>query len=487
MEPARVTTDLGTRAVRGVAWLGGGQLLRQGIGFITTITLTRLLAPEDFGLFAMTYVAVEFAQLVTNFGFGAAIVQRQVSSPAVLSTCFWLNILLAAVVAAVMLASAPALAGYFGRTELVGLMLPLSLNVAISAAMVVPQALLTMRMQFRQIIMAQTLGSIVAAVVVVTAAVHGLGYWSLALQPLVGSAVTCLAMMFQGRWWPGRQFAWREVRGMMDFSGFVLLGSLVSFLARSMPTFVIGRVLGSSALALYGLASGITGTIIYQVSSVIVRVLFPALSSIKDDPPRLRAAWSRATAGIAAVAMPVMAGVAATAEDFVVVVLGAQWVDAAGPLRFLCVAMAVQSVLTTSGTVLLSLGCARTGFVLSLIGALGYGLALWLGVQHSLEGAAIGYMVACIALNLLTTVMACRAARVPALPLLAELAPWAIGASAAAAGMALVMQWLPGWPPLARLLAASGAGTVVYVAVIALLARDRAWSLAADIGSRFKR
>ena len=482
-----MTADLGTRAVRGVAWLGGGQLLRQGIGFITTITLTRLLAPEDFGLFAMTYVAVEFAQLVTNFGFGAAIVQRQVSSPAVLNTCFWLNIMLAAVVAAVMLAGAPALAGYFGRHELSGLMLPLSLNVAISAAMVVPQSLLTMRMQFRQIIMAQTIGSVIAAVVVVTAAAQGLGYWSLALQPMVGSAVTCLAMMVYGRWWPGREMAWREVRGLMDFSGFVLLGSVVSFLARSMPTFVIGRVLGSSALALYGLASGITGTIIYQVSSVIVRVLFPMLSSIKDDPPRLRAAWSRATAGISAVAMPLMAGVAATASDFVFVVLGAQWADAAGPLRYLCVAMAFQSVLTTSGTVLLSLGRARTNFVLSLVGGLGYGLALWLGVQHGLEGAAFGYMLACIGLNLLTTLMACRAARVPALPLLAELAPWAAGAAAAAAAMALVVQWLPDWLPLARLVAASGAGALVYLAAIALLARERARSLAVDIASRFKR
>lgn len=482
-----MNADLGTRAVRGVAWLGGGQLLRQGIGFVTTITLTRLLAPEDFGLFAMTYVAVEFAQLVTNFGFGAAIVQRQVTSRAVLNTCFWLNILLAAAVAAVMLAGAPALAAYFGRHELAGLMLLLSLNVAISAAMVVPQSLLTLRMQFRQIIMAQTIGSVVAAVVVVTAAAQGLGYWSLALQPMVGSAVTCVAMMVYGRWRPGGPLAWREVRGMMDFSGFVLLGSMVSFLARSMPTFVIGRVLGSSALALYGLASGITGTIIYQVSSVIVRVLFPTLASIKDDPPRLRAAWSRATAGIAAVSMPVMAGVAATAGDFVVVVLGAQWADAAAPLRYLCVAMAFQSVLTTSGTVLLSLGRARTNFVLAVVGALGYGLALWLGVQHSLEGAAGGYMVACIGLNLLTTQQACRAARVPLLPLLAELLPWAMGAAAAALCMVLAVQQLPGWTPLPRLLAASAVGAVVYLAAITLLARDRAWALAVDIASRFKR
>lgn len=482
-----MSADLGTRAVRGVAWLGGGQVLRQGIGFLTTITLTRLLAPDDFGLFAMTFVAVEFAQLITNFGFGAAIVQRQVTSNVVLNTCFWLNILISALISALMLAGAPAMGAYFGRAELEGLMAPLALNVAISAALVVPQAVLTMRLQFRQIIIAQTIGSVVAAVVVVSAAAAGLGYWSLALQPVVGNAVTCVVMMVFCRWRPSWQFAFGEVRGMMDFSGFVLAGSMVGFLGRSMPIFIIGRMLGSSSLALYGLASGITGTIIYQVSSVIVRVLFPTLSIIKDDPPRLRAAWARATSGIAAISLPVMAGVAATAADFVVIVLGAQWADAAGPLRWLCISMAFQSVLTTSGTVLLARGQARLGFMLAVVSAGSYAAALWLGAQYSLEAAAAGYTLASVLVNLGTTWFACRSARIPFVPMLGELVPWVLTAGFAALCMVFVVQALPGWTPVPRLLLAAAVGTVVYVAAVWLVARQRAWALITDIASRFKR
>jgi len=482
-----MSDNLGTRAVRGVAWLGGGQLLRQGIGFLTTITLTRLLAPDDFGLFAMTFVAVELAQLITNFGFGAAIVQRQVTSNQVLNTCFWLNILISVLICGLMLAAAPAIGAYFGRVELEDLMAPLALNVAISAALVVPQAILTMRLQFRQIILAQLVGSVVAAVVVVSAASAGLGYWSLALQPLVGSAVTCAVMMVFCRWRPSWQFDFSAVRDMMDFSGFVLIGGIVGFVARSMPIFIIGRMLGSSSLALYGLASGITGTIIYQVSSVIVRVLFPTLSIIKDDPPRLRAAWARATAGIAAIAMPVMAGIAATAADFVVIVLGAQWADAAAPLRWLCISMAFQSVLTTSGTVLLARGQARLGFVLASVSAGAYALALWLGAQHSLEAAAAGYTVASILVSVATTWFACRSARIPFLPLMAELLPWAFAATLAGVCMALVVHALPGWTPVPRLLLAAAAGALVYGATVLLVARERAVTLFTDIASRFKR
>lgn len=481
-----MTQDIGRQAVRGAAWLGSGQLVRQVIGFATTATLARLLSPDDFGLFGMTYVAAEFAQILTAFGFGAAIVQRQVTSPQVLNTCFWFNIGIGIGVGLLLVACGPLLSTYFRRAEIMGLLLPLALNMLVSAAMVVPQAILTQRMQFADMIKAQTLGSLIAAAAAVGAALAGAGYWSLAVQPLVGNLITGSMMMLYARWRPAGRPRRSDVDGMLNFSTNLLASNVITFFGRNMPVLMIGRQLGANALAVYSLASGITGTIIFQVSSVVVRVLFPTLSALKDEPRRLQTAWLRSCSAIAIIAFPTMAGTAAVAGDVVYVILGPQWVASAEPLRILCVAMAVQAVLTTSGTVLMALGRADRLFQIAIATTLATAAALWLGALHGIAGAATGYAVVAVMSYLVTTWLACRQAGLPLRQLLAELAPWALAAVAAGAAMAAAALPLDAWIPIARLAVCGAVGTVVYAASLMLFARARTFDLVSDIVSRLR-
>ena len=57
------------KVVRGAAWSWlsrfAGLVLRVG----TTVVLTRLLSPREFGLVAMAQVFAEFASLFVDFGF----------------------------------------------------------------------------------------------------------------------------------------------------------------------------------------------------------------------------------------------------------------------------------------------------------------------------------------------------------------------------------------------------------------------------------
>jgi DNA modification methylase len=64
--------SFGGRTVSNVAWLGGSQFLRQGISIGASLLIARLLAPSDYGVFAMTVFVNELAQLLINFGMEAA-------------------------------------------------------------------------------------------------------------------------------------------------------------------------------------------------------------------------------------------------------------------------------------------------------------------------------------------------------------------------------------------------------------------------------
>ena len=134
--------SMGQSAVKGVFWVGGGQAIKQLIAIGTSITLARLLAPGDFGVFAMVFFAIELAQVFTDFSFGAAIIQRRVTDAPTLSSVFWLSVGVALLAGMLLSLAGPVLAEYFRQPILVPLALVGALNILIACALVVPQALL---------------------------------------------------------------------------------------------------------------------------------------------------------------------------------------------------------------------------------------------------------------------------------------------------------------------------------------------------------
>lgn len=473
--------SVGSRAVRGVAWLGSGQLIRQLTAFATNIALARLLFPDDFGLFGMTVAAAEIAQILTDFGLGSALVQRRATSSETLTTCFWLNLAVGIAVGGALCIAGPLLASFFRRAEIALLVLPLGLNMVLAAAMVVPQALLTQQMRFREMTLAQTVGTLIGSAATVGIALAGGGVWALALQPLIGNAVSGAALFAQSRWLPKGRPRARALHGIMSFSSQMLGTSLLATIGRNLHAGILGRQLGSTSLGLYNLASGVTGTILFQISSVIVRVLFPTLANLKDNPERLSRAWMKACSAIAVFGFPAMAGMMAVAPDLMPVVFGKQWIPAVDVLRILSVLMAVQCVLTTSGTVLMALGRADLLLRIGLFSTPALAAGLWIGSQNGVTGAATGYAIASLSTYFVTTWFACRETGVHISRLVAEVIPWAlasIGMAMAVAGLAAFLGDMNAPMRLALCVALGGA---VYPALLYTFGRRRSLALIGEV------
>ncbi|URI10258.1 lipopolysaccharide biosynthesis protein [Aquincola tertiaricarbonis] len=471
--PKPDTERLGGRAVRGAAWLSAGQLARQAFSFGTSLILARLLVPDDFGLFGMTYVAAEIAQVFISFGLGAAIVQRQVSAPEVLTTCFWFNVAIGLAAGLGLALSGPMLADYYSRPEIQQLVWPLAVNMLVAGAMVVPQAILTQQLRFRDITLAQIVGSVLGSVTALLLAWAGVGVWALAAQPLIGNLLTGVWLMRSSRWLPGLKPALRHLQGLFSLSVNLLGSNLITAVGRNLHTFVIGRYLGAAPLGAFTMASALTGTVIYQITSVVTRVLFPTLSRLTEQPMRLADTWLTANAVVGLTTIPIMAGAAAVAPDVVHVLLGPQWTDAETVLPLLCVAMAVQSPLMSAGTVLLTFGRGDLLLTTSVITAVLSGIGYWAGTAYGgLEGAAWGYLGMIVITHLWTAWLGCRLAKIPLWRLLMPL----VLPTACSLGMALLMMitahYLRDANPLARLSVCVVVGAATYVALAMAFGRS---------------
>lgn len=390
---------LGVRAAKGVFWVGGGQFFRQGIQIITAVVLARLLLPEDFGLLGMSIIFVGFCQIFADFGVGAAIVQARNTSERALSSAFWINTVVVLVLMAILWVAAPFIADFYGDARVQPIMLALSLSLLLTGIMVVPRSILYRDLKFSELVKSQVVGSIIGAMAAVAMAWYGYGVWSLVAQPLIGTAVTAWMTVVYARWLPSMDYSWGSVRSLVHFSVPVLGADMMNYAYRQGDNLIIGKALGSQSLGYYSLAQQIMLYPLTQVSSVIVRVLFPALSRIQDDKDRVRHAYIKAVGAIAVVTFPLMTGLFILADSVVLVVFGEQWQPMTDVLIILCWVGLVQSVSTTVGTIYLSMGKPKIAFYFTLFATPVFLLAFLIGVNWGISGVAIAYLAATVVVS----------------------------------------------------------------------------------------
>lgn len=463
--------SLSSSAARGVLWTGTGQVLRQLVQIGTSLVLVRLLVPEDFGLIGMAMFFIGIGQLLADFGMGAAIMHSRTNDRVILSSCFWLNVVVAAVLAAVLLVAAPLIGDFYKRSDLVPIVAALALNLLLSGVLVVPAALLTRDMRFAVLARSQVLGSLIGAAAAIAMAWGGFGVWALVAQPLCGAVATLSACTLAARWYPHFEFSWLKVEPLARFSAALLGTNLIGYMNRNSDSLLVGRVLGAGPLGHYSMAIQLMLYPLQQVSSVFVRVLIPTLMHLQEDLPRLRAAYLKAVGCIALVTFPVMGGLFAIADDFVHVVFGPKWIDMAPVLKILAWLGMMQSIGTTVGTIYLGTGNPRLALRVTLIGApvLIGGMAA--GLPWGILGVATGYTIASFSFFYYTLVAAFRIIGLS----LADFHRVLIrpfGATIAMVGIVLIaVPLLPRFERVERLILSVALGIVAYAAISMVINR----------------
>ncbi len=466
--------SLRQRTVQGLGWSGLAQGLRQFIQAIVTIVLARLLAPSEFGLLGMTLVFTGFAQVFTDFGLGAALVQRRELSPAHLGAASALQLGMGALFAALLAAVAPLVSAFYQEPRLVPVCLALAPNFLLLAMSGVPMAMLQKAMDFRRTARIEALAALLSGTAAVVLAWLGWGVWSLVAQTLIGSLVT-LALARRGSSRPPRpavdRAALRELLGFsLPLTGF----NALNYWIRNLDNLIVGKFIGPAALGLYSRAYNLMLFPVYQLSTAATRVMFPALSSIQEQTERVRNAYLGATRLIALAAFPLLAGMGVLADLIIVTLFGPVWSGAAPVLRILCLVGLLQSVGTTLGWIYTARGRTDIMMRIGLLAAIANTVAFLVGVRWGIRGVAAAYAASNTALHVVSWIVAGRLVGLRYPRMAGNVAGALACAVAMAAGVHAARSLLlpgSGWLPL---LALTGGGAALY-ALLVHVCRLRAW------------
>jgi O-antigen/teichoic acid export membrane protein len=380
--------------VSGAGWTATSRIGAQLLQFAAGVVLSRLLAPSDFGLLAAVYVIAGFLAIFVDSGLGAAIVFLPDLNEHDLSTAFWLNALLGLFFTLALGASAPLIAAFFHEPRLVGVTWLIATTFTLSLS-VVHVARLERALQFRPIAVTELAAAATGIMVSVIAALVGAGYWALALGPVAQTVAVTIGMWHAAPWRPRHFIARSSIRRLWSFSAGMLGFSTLNYWTRSSDNLLIGRYAGAAPLAYYNRAYTLMMLPVGQVGQALGRVMFPALSAMGDDHARVGDAYRKTIRLLCVFSFPVLVGLAAVADRFVLVAWGTAWRPTAPLLQLLCLAGLPQIMTSSVGWIYQSQGQTRLFFRTGAVSAVATVGAFAIGIHWGAVGVATAFLIRC--------------------------------------------------------------------------------------------
>lgn len=357
--------DIERRTVRGGALTVIYQVGKQAVGIAETAILSRLITPADSGLINMVVVVTGFITLFNDLGLSAATIQRQRLTQPQVSTLFWINVALGALLGLVTALLAPLLAWFYDDPRLVWLTIAVAFGFLFGGVTVQHRALLKRRMRFDTLLWIDTACTVVGTVVTIGLAAllpPERRYWALAIGMLVQGPVEIVGLWISCVWRPSRP-AWAEdLRPMLAYGGNLTGYRIFNYFARNTDNLLIGRFFGAAALGLYAKAYGLLLLPLRRISQPFATVALPALSRLNDDPVRYRAFYLQMSAVICLLSMPLIAFMIGAADWIIGVVLAPEWAEVATLFALLGISGLIEPFSTTTGWLFMSQGRTREQF-----------------------------------------------------------------------------------------------------------------------------
>jgi PST family polysaccharide transporter len=391
-----MTDDLKSKTIAGLSWSFMGQIIKQVFQFVINVALAHLLVPADFGLVAMAAVFINFAFVFADMGFSSALIQRKEVTETHWSSAFWLNLFFGLILTALFCLCAPLIAKFYDHPELSPVIFFLSFNFFLSSFAIIQQSMMTKNMEFYALMIRDIVAVFLAGAVAIFLALKGWGVWSIVVQMLVATVINNIFLWGSSSWRPKFVFSIPALKDFFVFSTNLTAFQIINYFARNLDQLLIGKFLGSEVLGYYSLAYKLMMLPLQNISWVLSKVMFPALSRVQEDFERLQRVYVQMLRSISILTFPLMTLLFVLAPQLIRVIYGDKWSAVADLVRVLCFCGMFQSLGTISGLIYQSVGKTDVQLKMGLLNTVIIFITLIICIQYGLYAVTVGYAVVSI-------------------------------------------------------------------------------------------
>ena len=396
-------TNIKGQVVSGMFWKFGERIIAQGVSFIVSVILARILLPEDYGAVAVVNIFIALANVFLSSGLNVSLIQKKDADEKDCSTIFWCNLALSIFLYFVLFAFAPLIAKIYKIEILTPVIRVFALSLPVSALQSIETALLSKKMQFKKFFFATIIGTLISAVVGIVMAYKGFGVWALVAQSMTNTFIDTFVLFITVGWRPKWVFSKSSAVPMIKFGYKVTLTDLIGTIFNNLVSFLMGAKYTSADLAFYGNGIKIPRLFRDNIFSTVISVLFPAMSNVSEEQENVKKLTRRAVSLLTYIIFPIMFGIFAVNNTLIDVLYTNKWMGMSPYIAIACIEAAMSISPTIGFQAIKSLGRSDALLKNEFLTKPVFLICLIVGLFISPLAMAIGMLVA----SVYCTVLAC--------------------------------------------------------------------------------
>lgn len=316
----------------------------QGVQFLVSMVLARLVAPEKYTSIALLTIFIAIANVLVQNSFNTALIQNQDVTEVDYSSVFYLNLVTAGLLYALLYLVSPWIAFFYKIPELSGMLRVLALTLFFGAVVSVQNAIVARTMNFKKLCVASFLTAIVSGVIGVVLAYQGIGVWALVAQQFSNSLFFMIILWILIPWRPRLSFSFQRIQALFSFGWKLLCSGFIDTIYTNVYGLVIGKVYNPVMLSFYNRANQFPQLIANNLGGAIQSVMLPAYSMNQDHPEKVKEMVQKTVITGSFVMFPLMAGMIAVADPLILLMLTDKWMMTVPFLRLLCISYALWPI-----------------------------------------------------------------------------------------------------------------------------------------------
>ena len=348
--------------IRGALWSSSGYGVVQVIRLGSNLLLARWLAPEAFGVLAIANSVQIGLMMLSDVGIGPSIIRHERGrDPRFLDTLWTVQIARGLLLSLLAVSVAAPLASLYDVPELRGLLALIAFGGLTGSFTSTAVHTLAREQRLGRLNLFEIFTQLAAYSVMLAVAYHTRSVWSLAVG---GVAHGVLRSALSHCVLPGHRhrLAWDggAIRDVLRFGRWILVSTLITFLAGQSDRLLLGLLAPLSVLGVYAIASGLALLPREVVGRMADAVILPYLSrSVRSDPTSLSPALQRVRSLLLPIGLLVSTLVATGAPHFFHLLYDERYRGAAELAPLLVLLGWIGATQVPVGRALLALGDSR--------------------------------------------------------------------------------------------------------------------------------
>jgi teichuronic acid exporter len=374
-------------------WTGGARLLSQAWTWVITIVVIRLLSPSDYGLLAIAAGFIGVFAMLSEAGFGAALIQAPELDEEKLRRVFGALIVINGSVFLLQVALAPFIAQFFGEERLVWIIRVLALQFLLTIFAAIPSALLSRDLDFKSQSIIALAASVIGSLTSLALALLGYGVWALVISNILVCLCQAVGINIISPFLRRPEFSLRGLSSLIDAGSKITASRILWFFYTQADVFIAGKVLGKELLGFYSIALHLASLPVQRLSGVLNQIAHPAFAEARRSSAVVSFYVLKGVRVLSIVSVPILWGISAIAPEIVAIFLGPKWSSSVVPLQILPLVMPVTLVGSFLNTAFQGIGYSTEVFRNSVTAAVILPVTFCVGVQWGLPGLSVAWLL----------------------------------------------------------------------------------------------